>query len=82
MQAADKKRPKEEKDIVHRLRPFARLQTAEDFEAFATDILCGSLEYFLTSERASRVVASRRIYAPEANTGTAALSSDGTYHHC
>ncbi|PCH35998.1 SWIRM-domain-containing protein [Wolfiporia cocos MD-104 SS10] len=39
MQAADKKRPKEEKDIIHRLRPFARLQTAEDFEAFCADIL-------------------------------------------
>lgn len=40
MQAADKKRPKEEKDIVHRLRPFSRLQTAEDFEVFCADILC------------------------------------------
>jgi len=40
MQAAEKKRPKDEKDIVHRLRPFARLQTAEDFEIFAADILC------------------------------------------
>ncbi|EIW62794.1 chromatin-binding transcription regulator ADA2 [Trametes versicolor FP-101664 SS1] len=39
MQAADKKRPKEEKDILHRLRPFARLQTAEDFEEFQADIL-------------------------------------------
>ncbi|KAA1471851.1 SWIRM-domain-containing protein [Dentipellis sp. KUC8613] len=39
MQAAEKKRPKEEKDIVHRLRPFARLQTAEDYEAFCTDML-------------------------------------------
>jgi transcriptional adapter 2-alpha len=40
LQAAEKKRPKEEKDIVHRLRPFARLQTAEDYEVFSTDILC------------------------------------------
>ncbi|KAI0301046.1 hypothetical protein B0F90DRAFT_1629084 [Multifurca ochricompacta] len=39
LQAAEKKRPKEEKDIVHRLRPFARLQTAEDYEVFCTDIL-------------------------------------------
>ncbi|KAI0645860.1 hypothetical protein C8Q79DRAFT_926977 [Trametes meyenii] len=39
MQAVDKKRPKEEKDILHRLRPFARLQTAEDFEQFQADIL-------------------------------------------
>lgn len=40
MQAADKKRPKDEKDIIHRLRPFARLQTAQDFEDFCADILC------------------------------------------
>ncbi|KAI9447163.1 hypothetical protein F5148DRAFT_988207 [Russula earlei] len=39
LQAAEKKRPKEEKDIVHRLRPFARLQTADDYELFCTDIL-------------------------------------------
>ncbi|KAG6820822.1 hypothetical protein H0H93_011116 [Arthromyces matolae] len=38
-QAAEKKRPREERDIVHRLRPFAKLQTAEDFEAFTSDIL-------------------------------------------
>ncbi|TFY58745.1 hypothetical protein EVJ58_g6225 [Rhodofomes roseus] len=43
MQAAEKKRPKEEKDIVHRLRPFARLQTAQDFEEFCADILYESL---------------------------------------
>jgi len=43
MQAAEKKRPKEEKDIVHRLRPFARLQTAQDFEDFCADILYESL---------------------------------------
>lgn len=40
MQAAEKKRVKEERDIVQRLRPFARLQTAEDYEVFAADILC------------------------------------------
>jgi len=40
MQAAEKKRPKEEREFLHRLRPFARLQTAEDYEAFATDVLC------------------------------------------
>ncbi|KZT71728.1 hypothetical protein DAEQUDRAFT_755577 [Daedalea quercina L-15889] len=43
MQAAEKKRPKEDKDIVHRLRPFARLQTAQDFEEFCADILYESL---------------------------------------
>ncbi|KAI0084920.1 hypothetical protein BDY19DRAFT_987327 [Irpex rosettiformis] len=39
MQANERKRIREDKEIVHRLRPFARLQTAEDFEAFAVDIL-------------------------------------------
>ncbi|KAG5352582.1 hypothetical protein C0989_001616 [Termitomyces sp. Mn162] len=39
MQAAEKKRPREERDIIQRLRPFAKLQTAEDYEAFASDIL-------------------------------------------
>ncbi|KAI0319010.1 hypothetical protein OF83DRAFT_871355 [Amylostereum chailletii] len=39
MQAADKKRPKEEREIIHRLRPFAKLQTAEDYEVFCADIL-------------------------------------------
>lgn len=39
MQAAEKKRPKEEKDVVNRLRPFARLQTAEDYEVFVADII-------------------------------------------
>ncbi|PSR70980.1 hypothetical protein PHLCEN_2v13156 [Hermanssonia centrifuga] len=39
MQANEKKRPKEEKDISHRLRPFARLQTAEDYESFVADTL-------------------------------------------
>lgn len=40
MAAAEKKRPREEKELVHRLKPFAKLQTADDFEVFTTDILC------------------------------------------
>ncbi|KAG8214197.1 hypothetical protein J3R82DRAFT_10989 [Butyriboletus roseoflavus] len=39
MQAAEKKRVKEEKDIVQRLRPFAKLQTADDYEVFSADML-------------------------------------------
>lgn len=46
MQAAEKKRPREEREFLHRLRPFARLQTAEDYEAFSTDML---RKHFLTS---------------------------------
>jgi transcriptional adapter 2-alpha len=40
MQVADKKRTKEERDVINRLRPFAKLQTAEDFEEFVADTLC------------------------------------------
>ena len=40
MQASDKKRSREDRDIVHRLRPFAKLQTAADYEVFAADVLC------------------------------------------
>ncbi|KAI0032890.1 hypothetical protein K488DRAFT_48877 [Vararia minispora EC-137] len=43
MQAADKKRPRDDKEIVHRLRPFAKLQTAEDYEVFCADILYESM---------------------------------------
>ncbi|KAF8971113.1 hypothetical protein BDZ97DRAFT_1787766 [Flammula alnicola] len=43
MQATEKKRPREEREFLHRLRPFARLQTAEDYEAFSTDMLCEAL---------------------------------------
>ncbi|CAK5279404.1 unnamed protein product [Mycena citricolor] len=39
LQVLEKKRSKEDKDILHRLRPFARLQTADDYEAFSADIL-------------------------------------------
>lgn len=40
MQAMDKKRPREERELLHRLRPFARLQTSADYEVFTADILC------------------------------------------
>ncbi|KAL1672907.1 hypothetical protein EV122DRAFT_271148 [Schizophyllum commune] len=43
MQANDKKRQREERDILQRLRPFAKLQTAEDFEVFSADILYEAL---------------------------------------
>ncbi|TFK19314.1 SWIRM-domain-containing protein [Coprinopsis marcescibilis] len=39
MQAAERKRPKEEREFINRLRPFARLQTSSDYEAFTTDML-------------------------------------------
>lgn len=39
MQAAEKKRPREERELLHRLRPFGRLQSSEDYEGFAADML-------------------------------------------
>ncbi|KAL0956901.1 hypothetical protein HGRIS_003006 [Hohenbuehelia grisea] len=41
--AAEKKRPKEEKEVIQRLKPFAKLQTAEEFEVFTTDIIYESM---------------------------------------
>lgn len=76
MQAAEKKRLKEEKDIVNRLRPFSRLQTAEDYEVFVADILC-----MLERSRIDSVqfiTIHRRGHSSETNTRTAALQTDGT----
>lgn len=42
MQVLDKKRTKEEKEIVLRLKPVAKLQTADDYDRFVDDILCRS----------------------------------------
>ena len=40
--AEDKKRPKDEKDLLNRTRALARLQTAEDYENFVDGLLCES----------------------------------------
>ena len=42
MLATDKKRPKEEREFVHKFRPYAKLQTAEDYEEFVNGMLCVS----------------------------------------
>ena len=42
MQVLEKKRPREEKDIVQRLKPLAKLQTADDYDNFVDGILCKS----------------------------------------
>jgi len=39
MLAADKKRPKEEREFVHKFRPYAKLQTAEDYDEFVNGML-------------------------------------------
>ncbi|KAJ1734363.1 Transcriptional adapter ada2 [Coemansia biformis] len=38
-QAIDKKRPKDERDLLTRLRVFARMQTRDDFDEFAAGLL-------------------------------------------
>ena len=38
-QLIDKKRTKEEKDLLHKAKPFARMMNHEDFEAFNKDLL-------------------------------------------
>lgn len=40
MQLLEKKRPKEEKDIAQRLKPLAKLQTADDYDSFVDGIIC------------------------------------------
>ncbi|CAI4038301.1 hypothetical protein SMKI_04G6430 [Saccharomyces mikatae IFO 1815] len=39
LQAIDKKRSKESKELYNRIKPFARVMTAQDFEEFSKDIL-------------------------------------------
>ncbi|KAJ2718866.1 Transcriptional adapter ada2 [Coemansia sp. Benny D115] len=38
-QAAEKKRPKDERDLLNKIKVFARMQTAEDFDDFSTGLL-------------------------------------------
>ena len=39
IQAAERKRPREEKDLVNRLKPFARLQSAQEHERFVDGVV-------------------------------------------
>ena len=69
MQAADKKRPKEERETLHRIRPFARLQSSEDYENFAADILCTLFTYNTQAE----LTASRRRPVAQTDPGSPAI---------
>lgn len=40
IQAQDKKLTKEERELVQRYKPFAKLQTAEDFEVLVEGLIC------------------------------------------
>ncbi len=39
----EKKRTKEERDLLNRTKVFAKVQTAQDYENFADGLLCKSL---------------------------------------
>lgn len=39
---AERKRPKEERDLINRVKVFARIQTAADQEAFIDGLICES----------------------------------------
>lgn len=42
LQAIERKRPKDEREFVNKHKPFARLQTATDFDVFIDGLLCKS----------------------------------------
>lgn len=60
LQSVDKKRNKESKDLYNRLKPFATIMTAQDFEEFSKDILeelrCRSRIHQLQEWRANGIL--------------------------
>lgn len=42
IQAMERKRPKDERELVQRYKVFAKLQTAQDFEALIEGLICES----------------------------------------
>lgn len=40
MQQAERKRSKEDRDFINKLKPLARLQTADDFENLVAGLIC------------------------------------------
>lgn len=79
MQAAEKKRPREEREILHRLRPFARLQTAADYEAFSVDIVC---EHFQERNLVFVLTVGRRSSSSQTDTGASTISAAGPLYSC
>lgn len=47
----EKKRQKEEREIILRLKPLAKLQTGQDFEDFVEGIICKYLLLYSSSSR-------------------------------
>lgn len=50
IQANDKKRSRDERELVHRYKPFAKLQTALDYEVMIEGLLCEPTDSVLSSE--------------------------------
>lgn len=75
MQASEKKRPKEEKDIAQRLKPLAKLQNAEDYDVFVDGIICRLCE---TVSRLNAYGTCRGVDSAEENPGATTLQKDGT----
>lgn len=70
----EKKRQKEEREIIQRLKPLAKLQTGQDFEDFVEGIICKHYLFYLCSDVN---VTSRGIDSSKTNPGATALSSYG-----
>lgn len=75
MQLLEKKRPKEEKDVAQRLKPLAKLQTADDYDSFVDGIICEI--HFLYSSLTYSSIYCRGIHTSQKDTGVATLSEDG-----
>ena len=75
MQLQEKKRQKEEREIVQRLKPLAKLQTGQDFEDFVEGIICmwSSFSYILYIPN----ICIRGIDTAEKNTRATTLSAHG-----
>lgn len=51
MQMQEKKRQKEGREIIQRLKPLAKLQTGQDFEDFVEGIICKYILFYSPSNR-------------------------------
>jgi len=49
IQAAERKKPQKERDLVAKYKVFAKLQTAEDHEVFIDGLLCGFFSFSFSS---------------------------------
>lgn len=49
IQAAERKKPQKERDLVAKYKVFAKLQTAEDHEVFIHGLLCGFFSFSFSS---------------------------------